>query len=88
MHRKELLALKTFPAYFTQDPNQTQSQSLERHKWLLGVFPGNEQGWVAQKDGIPLPGGSLGFVWCFTTQLCPSSAPLNGLWGCKAEASS
>lgn len=31
MHRKELLALKTFPAYFTQDPNQTQSQSLERN---------------------------------------------------------
>ena len=31
MHRKELLALKTFPAYFTQDPNQTQSQHLERN---------------------------------------------------------
>lgn len=52
------------------------------------MFQGTEQGWAAPKGGTPLPGGSLGFARCFTVQLCASSAPLNGLWGCEAGASS
>lgn len=52
------------------------------------MFQGREQGWAAPKDGTPPPGGSLGFAHGFTVQLCPSSAPLNGLWGCEAGASS
>lgn len=79
MHRKELLALKTFPAYFTQDPNQTQSQSLRDISGYWVSFQAMSRvGWL-RKDGILFQEALWGLSGA-SPQLCPSSAPLNGLW--------